>query len=124
MVLPSTQKKIEVVYVQYFQKDKFVKGDEAANTTLLNVAEPQGVFLNAEELKECLVNSFKQVDPCCKHDDLMKKFGSICTDGASSNIGCKNSLCTQLKKDYPHIASFRSICHRLEVATGRSEADG
>ena len=78
------------VYFQYFQGNKFVKGGEPVNTTLLHVAEPQGVSLNARELKECLVNSFKHVNPCCELDDLIKKFASICTYGASSHIWYKN----------------------------------
>ena len=42
----------------------------------------------------------KFLDPYYEDDDLMKKFVSLCRDGASSSIGCKNSLYTQLKKDY------------------------
>ena len=50
-------KAIEAIWVQHFLKDKFVEGGEP-----VHIAEPPGVSLNAWELEECLVDSFKLLD--------------------------------------------------------------
>ena len=51
------------------------------HTMLLDVALPQGIFVNAGAFQEFLVDSSKLLDPYCGHGDLMKKFILICTDG-------------------------------------------
>ena len=108
-------KEKEAVYIQYFQKENFIKGDPT-KTVLLHLAELEGIAVNATELKNCLIKSLKILEPYYNFDALKQKFVSICTDGASTNIGCNNSLYAQLLEDYPHLLSFWCICHRLELA--------
>ena len=64
---------------------------------LLHVAEPQGVSLNAGELKG-LIKLFKTLDPHCEHDNLMKKFVSICTDAAYQTLGVRTVFIRNLKR--------------------------
>ena len=80
------------------------------------MAEPEGISVNATELKNCLIKSLNILEPYYNFDALKQKFVSICTDGASTDIGCNNSLYAQLLEDYPHLLSFWCICHRLELA--------
>ena len=121
-------KEKEAVYIQYFQEENFIKGDPT-KTVLFHLAEPGGISVNATKLKNCLIKSLKILEPYYNFDALKQKFVSyynfdalkqkfvsICTDGASTNIGCNNSLYAQLLEDYPHLLSFWCICHRLELA--------
>ena len=55
---------------------------------------------------------------------MLKKFISICTDGASANIGCKDSLFTRLAEEHPHLIPFWCIIHQLELAIKDSIGDG
>ena len=87
--------KEEAVYIQYFQKENFIKGDPT-KTVLLHLAGPEGISVNATELKNCLIKSLKILEPYYNFDALKQKFVSICTDGASTNIGCNNSLYTNI----------------------------
>ena len=89
-------KEEEAVYIQYFQKENFIKGGDPTKTVLLHLAGPEGISVNATELKDCLIKSLKILEPYYNFDALKQKFVSICTDGASTNIGCNNSLYTQL----------------------------
>ena len=104
------------MYIQYFQKENFIKRGDPTKTVLLHLAEPEGISVNATELKNCLIKSLKILESYYNFNALKQKFVSICTDGASTNIGCNNSLYAQLLEDYPHLLSFWRICHSLELA--------
>lgn len=116
-------KEKEGVYIQSFQREVFIKGGNPTVTQLLNLAEVQGVSANAAELKSCLDRSFDLIKEACG-DDMLKKFISICTDGASTNIGRNDSLYTRLAEENPHLISFWCIVHKLELAIKDSIGDG
>ena len=81
-------KEKEAVYVQFVQKEKFLKGRDPTNTKLLHLAEVKGVSANADELKAYLGRPFDLLKPLSEDvNKLMEKFISMCTDGASTNIG-------------------------------------
>ena len=52
-------KEKEAVYIQYFQKENFIKGGDPTKTVLLHLTEPEGISVNATELKNCLIKSLK-----------------------------------------------------------------
>ena len=80
---------------------------------------------NANELKACVGRSSDLLKPFPEDmNKLMEKFISMCTDGASTNIGCNDSLLTLLLEEYPHLVSFWCICHKLELAFKDSIGDG
>ena len=91
---------------------------------MLDLAEVQGVSANADELKSCLDRSFDLIKQFCGGDDTLKKFISICTDGASANIGCNDSLFTRLAEEHPHLIPFWCIDHPLELVIKDSIGDG
>ena len=108
-----------VVCVQHFQKDKFVRGSWPIHAMLQHIAEPQGVswtlvnqIIFGKSVKTLKLLSVKLLWSWWPNEEII----SIDPDRASSNIGCKNSLHTQLRKDYPFIISFWCTCHRLELA--------
>ena len=117
-------KEKEGVYIQSFQREQFIKGGNPTITQVLNLAEVQGVSANADELKSCLDRSFDFIKQFCGGDDMLKKFISICTDGASANIGCNDSLFTRLAEEHPHLIPFWCIVHQLELAIKDSIGDG
>ena len=86
--------------------DGFIEGVDPTKTMLLHLPEPEGITVNADEFKACLIKSLKLIDPKYSSEEVMKKFVSMCTDVASSNIGCNNSINTRLKEDYPYLVSF------------------
>ena len=55
---------------------------------------------------------------------MLKTFISICTDGASANIGCNDSLVTRLAEEHPDLIPFWCIVHQLELAIKDSIGDG
>ena len=86
---------------------------------LQHIAEPQGVswtlvnqIVFGKSVKTLKLLSVKLLWSWWPNEEII----SIDPDRASSNIGCKNSLHTQLRKDYPFIISFWCTCHRLELA--------
>ena len=87
-----TEKK---VYEQYFQKENFIKGADPTKTMLLHLAEPEGISVDADELKDCLIKSIKLIEPYCSFEEVMKKFVSICTDGANKGMHFKDVLLVQ-----------------------------
>ena len=117
-------KEKEGVYIQSFQREQFIKGGNPSVTQLLNLAEVQGVSVNADELKSCLDRSFDLIKQFCGGDDMLKKFISICTDRASANIGCNDSLFTRLAEKHPYLIPFWCIIHQLELAIKDSIDDG
>ena len=79
----------EGVYVQWFQRDEFLKGGDPTVTQLLNIPDVQDVFANADALN-CLNRSFELLKEHCNNESILDKFISMCTDGASTNLGCNN----------------------------------
>ena len=112
----------EGVYIRSFQREQFIKGGNPTVTQLLKLAE--GVSANADELKCYLDRSFDLIKQFCGGDDMLKKFILICTDGASANIGCNDSLFTRLAEEHSHLIPFWCIVHQLELAIKDSIGDG
>ena len=55
---------------------------------------------------------------------MLKKFISVCTDEASTNVGCYNNLFTPLVEEYSYLIPFWCIIHQLELAVKESIAKG
>ena len=120
----SWKRKGRCLYSVIFSRKQFIKGGNPTVTQLLNLAEVQGVSANADKLKYCLDRSFDLIKQFCGGDDMLKKFISICTDGASANISCNDSLFTRLAEEHPHLIPFWCIVHQLELAIKDSIGDG
>ena len=112
------------MYIQAFQKDELVKGGDPTITHLLHIPDIEEVQADADALKNCLDKSFALLKQHSLDEDVLKKFISICTDGASTNIGCNDSLCTRLLIEHPHLIAFWCVCHQLELAIKDSIGTG
>ena len=91
-------KEKEAVYVQFVQKDKFLKGGDPTNTKLLHLAEVKGVSAKVDELKACLDRPFDLLNSFSEDmNKLMEKFISMCTD---EHQPISDSLLTRLLVEY------------------------
>ena len=57
-------------------------------------------------------------------ESVLKKFISICTCVASSNIGCSDSLFTRLVEENSHLIPSKCIIHELELEIKESVDKG
>ena len=119
-----TSKKKKGVYIQAFQKDEFVKGGDPTITRLLNIPDIEEVSANADALKNSLDKSLTLLNQHSLDENVFKRFISICTDGASTNIGCNDSSYTHLLIEHPHLIAFWCVCHQLELSIKDSVGAG
>lgn len=87
------------VHIQSFLRKELLKGGNAAITQLLNLLAIRDVSANADVLKACLDRPYDLIKECwnvlkCVEMLTMcwKFFVSICTNGASTYIGCNDSF--------------------------------
>jgi hypothetical protein len=63
----------------------------------------------------------KAIEAQLKEDNLsIAKLIGIGVDGASVNVGSKNSLSALLRAKVPHLVTVRCVCHSLHLASSRA----
>ena len=83
-----------------------IKRRNSTVAKLLNLSDVRDVSANVDALKACLDISFNLIIEHCMDENVLKKFISICTDGASINIGCNGSSFRGLVKEHSHLIPF------------------
>ena len=60
----------ELLYVNYFDKNKFINGGDPSHMSFLDLGEPEQV--DADGLRTTMKKSLKTLDDMYKYEDLMK----------------------------------------------------
>ena len=82
---------------------------------LLNLLDVQDISVNADALQDSLNRSFYFVKEHCINDNVLKKFISIYTEGASMSIEFNDCSFPHQAEEYSDVA-LRCIFHQLELA--------
>ena len=53
-------------------------------------------------------------------DNVLKKFSSICTDSATTNVGCNDTFFTGLVENHLHYIPLWCTFHQLQLAIKES----
>ena len=77
-----------------------MKGGNAAFTQLLNLPDVRDVSANTNALKAYLDKPFDLIKEHCINDNVLEKLVSICTNGASTNIRCNDSLLARFVEEH------------------------